>query len=131
MRIKKCSIYIKEASLPPNFEYDDDENENPDYMYHSTEKENIKNILYEGLKGEIYLTTSLKDAKRHHPWVLRIDVRDIKLRIKEDGSYVANYIPPGKIELWETDEMTTDEVGQRIPLYKNGNIYSKHWGEYM
>jgi hypothetical protein len=100
MKIKKCSQYLKENLYGAYGGGDDYENPytNQKYMYHSTEEDNVDDIMKSGLVGEIYLTTTPEEAAEHHPVVLKIDVRNRELKMGDEG-FIVNGVPADQIEV--------------------------------
>jgi hypothetical protein len=99
MKIKKCSQYLKENLYGA---YGGDDYDNPylkqNFMYHSTEEDNVDNIMKNGLVGDIYLTTTPEEAREHHPVILKIDVRNRVLKMG-DECFVVNGVPSDQIEV--------------------------------
>lgn len=103
MRIKSCTDFINEGLFDflkrgPKIDPNDIDNNNiPDFLYHSTEPDVIDSIMRDGLNGDIYLAETPEEALRHHPLLLKIDVRFRKLRREREGWVVKN-IPVDQIE---------------------------------
>jgi len=91
MKIKKYSEFLNENKTPENFI--------PDFLYHSIEPENYDSIMRYGLRGDIYLTFTPKEAEKHHPIILKIDVRNRQL-INSNEGWIVKDVPIDNIELY-------------------------------
>jgi hypothetical protein len=65
-------------------------------LYHSVEPENLEDVMEEGLHGQIYLTKTPQEARKHHPIVLKINVKGRKLTVKDEG-FVVKDVPVDQI----------------------------------
>jgi hypothetical protein len=116
MKIKRCSDFLYEKSPGSLWgspdEWSDNNNlpeidpipqvtskfgEGPDFLYHATEPEALDDILENGLQGDIYLTSTPEEAKRHHPIVLKINVKNRKLNRDREG-WIVKDVPADQIE---------------------------------
>lgn len=98
MKIKKCSYFLSE-NLENDFE-------NLDYMYHSIDPKDYDSVMKVGLLGEIFLTKTPEEAREYHPLVLKVDVKDRKLNIKDNGKCSVMGVTIDKIidDLFDEDD---------------------------
>jgi hypothetical protein len=100
MKIKRCSYFINENSK--------DDFEKLDYMYHSIDEKDYNNVMKNGLLGEIYLTKTPDEAREYHPLVLKIDIKNRDLNIKEDGKCSVMGVTIDKIIKYDNIDMYMD-----------------------
>jgi hypothetical protein len=75
------------------------EKTNPnEFLYHSIEDDYYDGVMKDGLIGKIYLTETPQESAQHHPIVLKINVKGLRLR--KDGNHWTFYgkIPVSKLE---------------------------------
>jgi hypothetical protein len=69
-----------------------------EFLYHSIEDDYYDGVMKDGLIGKIYLTETPEESSIHHPIVLKVNVKGLKLR-KEDGLWTFfGKIPVSKFE---------------------------------